>query len=154
MRSRKKNWQFAAGIAIILTTVVWLSYSGIQESKTYYVTISELLASPTSQQHRLRVAGNVVSGSIQRADGRVRFQIQEAEKVLPVVYVGTEPLPDTLFNDGAQAVADGRYQPDGVFHAEAIQAKCPSKYESAKMPAQPASASAASDATSAPSKSY
>ncbi len=148
MRSRKKNWQFAAGIAIILTTVVWLSYSGIQESKTYYVTISELLASPTSQQHRLRVAGNVVPGSIERADGRVRFQIQEEAKLLPVVYVGTEPLPDTLFNDGAQAIADGRYQTDGVFHAEAIQAKCPSKYESATA-AKPASAAA-----SAPPKSY
>jgi cytochrome c-type biogenesis protein CcmE len=148
MRSRNKKWQFAAGIAVILTTVVWLSYSGIQESKTYYVTISELLASPDSQQHRLRVAGDVVPGSIERADGRVRFQIVEEAKQLPVVYVGTEPLPDTLFNEGAQAIADGRYQPDGVFHAEAIQAKCPSKYESA------ASAGSASEAASAPAKSY
>ena len=147
MRSRNKKWQFAAGIAVILTTVVWLSYSGIQESKTYYVTISELLASPDSQQHRLRVAGDVVPGSIERADGRVRFQIQEEAKQLPVVYVGTEPLPDTLFNEGAQAIADGRYQPDGVFHAEAIQAKCPSKYEST------AAAAPASDATSAPPQS-
>ena len=46
-----------------------------------------------------------------------------------VVYTGTDPLPDT-FRDGAQALADGRLQPDGTFHASKIQAKCASKYES------------------------
>ncbi|OYT68461.1 MAG: cytochrome c biogenesis protein CcmE, partial [Chloracidobacterium sp. CP2_5A] len=39
-----------------------------------------------------------------------------------------DPLPDT-FRDGAQALADGRMQPDGTFHANRIQAKCASKYE-------------------------
>jgi cytochrome c-type biogenesis protein CcmE len=131
MQSVQKKPQFILGIAVILLTLSWLAYSGIQESKTYYVTVSELLANSSGDHRRLRVAGDVIPGSIQRNDGRVRFQIIEQEQVLPVIYVGTEPLPDTLFNDGAQAIADGRYQNDGVFHAEAIQAKCPSKYEAA-----------------------
>ena len=46
-----------------------------------------------------------------------------------VVYTGTDPLPDT-FKDNAQALADGRLGPDGVFEANKIQAKCASKYES------------------------
>jgi len=127
MRSSRKKWQFAIGIAVVLTTIGWLAYSGIQESKTYYITVSELLAAPDADHRRLRVAGDVEPGSIQRTDGRVQFQIKEGGSLLPVVYVGTEPLPDT-FTDGAQAIADGRYRQDGVFHAEAIQAKCPSKY--------------------------
>jgi cytochrome c-type biogenesis protein CcmE len=126
MRSSRKKWQFALGITVILTTIGWLAYSGIQESKTYYITVSELLAAPQDPR-RLRVAGDVEPGSIQRTEGRVQFRIKEGESLLPVVYVGTEPLPDT-FTDGAQAIADGRYRQDGVFHAEAIQPKCPSKY--------------------------
>ena len=36
-------------------------------------------------------------------------------------------MPDT-FRDGAQALADGKLDKDGVFRAGPIQAKCASKY--------------------------
>jgi cytochrome c-type biogenesis protein CcmE len=127
MRQGRKKWHFGVGIAIIFSTIVWLGYSGIQESKTYYVTVSELLATPDTQHRRFRVAGDVASGTIQRAVGKVEFQLQQGSELVPVVYTGVDPLPDTLV-DGAQAVADGRYE-NGTFHAEAVQAKCASKYE-------------------------
>jgi cytochrome c-type biogenesis protein CcmE len=40
---------------------------------------------------------------------------------------GTEAPPDT-FKDDSQALADGSFGHDGVFHAKALQAKCASKY--------------------------
>ena len=143
MRSKQKTLQFTLGIVIILATLGWLGYSGVQESKTYYVTVSELFASSEAHHRRFRVAGDVAAGSIQRADGRTRFQLQQEEKLLTVVYTGTEPLPDTLV-DGAQAIVDGRYREDGSFYAETVQAKCASKYEPAavkagKSPGEPAS---------------
>ena len=71
-RTGRKKWPFAAGIVVILATVSWLAYSGIQESKTYYVTVSELFTNQDLQSRRLRVAGDVTTGSIAREDGRVR----------------------------------------------------------------------------------
>lgn len=130
MPAMRKKAPFAIGFAIILATLGWLAYSGIQESKTYYVTVAELLANPDATHRRLRVGGDVAVGSIRRMQGRVEFTIQQEGKLLPVYYTGTEPLPDTLV-DRAQAMADGRYQPDGTFHAETVQAKCASKYEAA-----------------------
>ena len=127
----KKRRHFVFGFAIILGTLGWLGYSGIQESKTYYVTVPELLTSRDAHQRRYRVAGDVTSGSLQRVDGRTRFTLEEEGKLLPVVYTGSEPLPDTLV-DGAQAMADGRFQEDGTFYAETVQAKCASKYEPAE----------------------
>ena len=147
MRPGQSKWQFAIGIVVILTTLTWLAYSGIQESKTYYVTVAELLDSPETQHRRFRVAGDVATGSIQRAEGRVQFQLQQGAQLLPVVYTGTDPLPDTLM-DGAQAIADGRYE-DGTFHAEAVQAKCASKYE-AMAPEAAASAPAQSPPAQSP----
>jgi cytochrome c-type biogenesis protein CcmE len=47
--------------------------------------------------------------------------------LLPVVYNGTEAPPDT-FKDDSQALAEGTYGRDGVFHANKLQAKCASKY--------------------------
>ncbi len=52
--------------------------------------------------------------------------------MLTVNYKGSEPPPDT-FKDDAQALAEGTYGRDGVFHATVLQAKCASKYA----PAQP-----------------
>ena len=142
MAARKAR-HFVIGITIILGTLGWLAYTGIQESKTYYVTVPELLTSQDAHQRRYRVAGDVASGSIQRVDGRTRFTLEEEGKLLPVVYTGSEPLPDTLM-DGAQAMADGRFQEDGTFYAETVQAKCASKYEPAEVkagtdPARPSS---------------
>src|SRR5947209_18960423 len=76
---------------------------------------------------RLRVAGNVVAGSIRRTGTRVEFILVEQDQTLPVVYSGTEAPPDT-FKDDSQALADGSFGRDGVFHAKQLQAKCASKH--------------------------
>ena len=76
---------------------------------------------------RLRVAGNVQPGSIRRTGTHVQFVLVEQDQLLPVDYTGTEAPPDT-FKDDSQALADGSFGRDGVFHAKALQAKCASKY--------------------------
>lgn len=139
----KPRTKFLVGGAIIVAVLVWLGLAGVRESKTYYVTIAELQAADSAAySKRLRVAGDVVNGSIRRDGKKVSFQLKQAEHLLPVVYVGTEPLPDT-FVDGAQAIAEGRYQSDHVFVAKHIQAKCASKYEAAPPGAAQKSASIA-----------
>jgi cytochrome c-type biogenesis protein CcmE len=70
----------------------------------------------------------VENGSIQRAGSQVQFVLVQDKLKLKVAYTGTDPLPDT-FRDGAQALADGKLDKDGVFRAAKIQAKCASKYE-------------------------
>jgi cytochrome c-type biogenesis protein CcmE len=57
----------------------------------------------------------------------VEFVLVEQDQTLNVVYSGTEAPPDT-FKDNSQALADGSFGRDGVFHAKGLQAKCASKY--------------------------
>src|SRR5216683_8276444 len=134
--SVQKNYiQFGAAIAVILLTLSYLAYTGVQDSKSYYVTISELRGmGDIAYTRRLRVAGNVKPGSIRRAGTRVEFLLVEQDQTLPVVYTGTEAPPDT-FKDDSQALADGSFGRDGIFHAKRLQAKCASKY--APQPGQP-----------------
>lgn len=129
--------KFLAGTVIIVGVLAWLGFSGYQESKTYYVTLPELRAQgEQAYEMRLRVAGQVLPGSIRREQGRVLFTIHQGEDQLPVVYVGKEPLPDTLV-DEAQAIVTGRVDASQVFRAEQVQAKCASKYEALPPGAQP-----------------
>jgi cytochrome c-type biogenesis protein CcmE len=121
---------------LILGTVGWLSYTGVQQTKEYYVTIGELNAlGGKAYTRHLRVAGNVAPGSIQRVGPNAQFILLEQGHTLKVDYQGSEPPPDT-FKDDAQALAVGTYGRDGVFHATQLQAKCASKYAPAK-PGQP-----------------
>lgn len=125
----KTKAKFAVLITVIVGTLAWLAVGGVTESKAYYKTIPEVHAmGPKALAQRLRVAGDVETGSIQRDGKTVKFVIFQEKQKLNVVYSGNDPLPDT-FRDGAQALADGRLQADGTFHANKIQAKCASKYE-------------------------
>jgi cytochrome c-type biogenesis protein CcmE len=125
----KTYGKFAALIVVIVGTLVWLAVGGINQTKTYYKTIGELREMGNDALgKRLRVAGDVQSGSIVRSGREVAFTLHQEDARLKVVYDGAEPLPDT-FRDGAQALADGRMGTDGVFRASKIQAKCASKYE-------------------------
>lgn len=122
---------FIAG-AIIIAAISWLAISGARDTKSYYVTISELNnMGPKAYSRNLRVAGNVLPGSIQRSGPNAEFTLLEQGKTLKVKYEGAEPPPDT-FKDDAQALAIGTYGRDGTFHATQLQAKCASKYAPAK----------------------
>ncbi len=133
----KTYFKFGALVVVIVGSLVWLAAGGIKETKTYYKTISELEQMKTGALgKRLRVAGDVESGSIVRKGSQVEFILHQDARRLKVVYSGTDPLPDT-FRDGAQALADGKLAADGVFLASRIQAKCASKYEAKPMQTAP-----------------
>jgi cytochrome c-type biogenesis protein CcmE len=120
--------RFGAAIVVIVGALSYLAFTGIQESKSYYVTVKELQGMGNqSHAKRLRVAGQVVPGSIHRQGTGADFQLDEQGLKLAVAYRGSEPPPDT-FKDNAQALVEGSYGSDGVFRAQQIQAKCASKY--------------------------
>jgi len=127
----QRRTKFGIGIGIIVVSMGFLAWLGYGESKTYYHTIAELQTlHGTARAHRLRVGGTVEPGTIKRLSGRVNFVLAGEGKLLPVSYVGSEPLPDT-FVDKSQALVEGSLGNDGSFTADHVQAKCASKYEAA-----------------------
>ena len=148
MKSSQKNLRIGIAIAVIVGTIGWLAYSGYGSSKSYYVTIAERGGmGDKAYKNNLRVEGFVQPGSIEQNGTHVTFVLNEFEshtakagtgRLLKVSYKGSEPPPDT-FKDDSQALAEGTFGRDGVFHATTLQAKCASKYA----PSQPGMAPAA-----------
>ena len=151
MKKSSNNVRIGIAVAIILGTIGWLAYSGYGSSKSYYVTIAELGGMGDKAFHNnLRVEGFVKPGSIEQNGTHVTFLLNEFEshspkaatgRILKVVYKGSEPPPDTFKGD-SQALAQGTYGRDGVFHATILQAKCASKYAPSQNGAQPGMAPA------------
>jgi cytochrome c-type biogenesis protein CcmE len=137
MKISPNSLRIGIAVAIILGTIGWLAFSGYGANKSYYVTIAELGGlGDKAYKSNLRVEGFVKPGSIEQSGTHVSFVLNEFEshspkagtgRVLQVTYKGSEPPPDT-FKDDAQALAEGTYGRDGVFHATVLQAKCASKY--------------------------
>jgi cytochrome c-type biogenesis protein CcmE len=163
MKNTASTLRIGIATAIIVGTIVWLAFSGYGANKSYYVTIAELGGMGDKAYHsQLRVEGFVQPGSIEQTGTHVSFVLNEFEshspkaatgRVLTVFYKGSEPPPDT-FKDDSQALAEGSYGRDGVFHATVLQAKCASKYapQPGAMPAKPApAASPRAAATAVPS---
>jgi len=135
-RGNSQRTKFLLGSLLILGVLAWMGVSGYQESKTYYVTLPEMRElGEGAFTMRLRVAGNVLPGSIRRQEGRVLFTLYQEHDRLAVAYVGREPLPDTLVDD-AEAIVTGRITRENVFEAQVVQAKCASKYDAAPPGAQ------------------
>ena len=125
----KRKLKFLVGSLVIVLAIAWLGFSSFDESLAYYKTVDELQAmGEQAYGRRVRVAGNVVPGSIEKLQKGIRFTLEQEGQTLAVSYVGKDLLPDT-FKDGAQAMAEGELMRSGEFESTMIQAKCASKYE-------------------------
>ena len=75
----KKYGKFVALIVVVIGTLVWLATAGMKETQTYYKTVAELgKMGDQAYGTRLRVGGDVESGSIQRVGNQVQFVLVRA----------------------------------------------------------------------------
>jgi len=153
IRSRAK---FIIGGLLILAAVIYLIFSSTKANAEYFMTVDELNAKSDSMVGRsLRISGAVVGSTIQfnpdthnltfvianvpgnnaaiEAQGGLAKVLHDAvvdptRRRLSVTYNG--PKPD-LMRDEAQAIITGHLGEDGVFYADELLLKCPTKYEQA-----------------------
>ena len=146
--------KFIIGGLLIVAAVVYLIVSSTQAAAQYYLTIDEMLAKEGEVYGRaIKLAGAVDGDTVtydtdtltlEFAMANVPADQDEIEaggglaKVLydalrdpnasrlHVVYVG--PKPDLLRHE-AQAIVTGNMGDDGVFYADELLLKCPTRYE-------------------------
>lgn len=127
--SRAGQWRVIAAGLVVLVALAYLVWASLPQGTVYYQTVKEVLGRPSDLQP-VRVAGVVAEGSVQRsaAESRLRFEVVEDGARLPVVYSGV--IPD-IFGPNIQVVVEGRRDAAGVFQAQTLLAKCPSRFDSA-----------------------
>ena len=148
--------KFVVGGAMILGAVVFLIWTATASNLEFFMTVDELNAQRQEiVDKNLRVSGAVIGDSIQydAQSLTLTFEVAHVPADSPdiategglaealhlavmdpsrarmkVVYVGVKP--DLLRNE-AQAIMTGHLGVDGVFYAEELLLKCPTRYEEA-----------------------
>jgi cytochrome c-type biogenesis protein CcmE len=126
LRDRRSRLPLLGLALLAVGALTWLAADAFQESVVYYLTPSEVAAGPG--EGRFRLAGVVIDDSLHRdASGTLHFEVTDGEATIAVRLDGR--VPDSL-EGGAEAVAEGRLGPDGVFEADSVLTRCASKFES------------------------
>jgi cytochrome c-type biogenesis protein CcmE len=147
--------KFVIGGLLIVAAVVYLIYSSTAASAQYFLTVDEVALKGDEVYDRdLRVSGAVIGETIEydpqtltlkftvahipgdndeiEAQGGLAVVLHNAVEnpgqILEVEHNG--PMPDLLQNE-AQAIMTGRLGEDGVFYADELLLKCPTKYDEA-----------------------
>lgn len=148
--------KFIIGGVLILAAIVYLIVSSSRANAQYFLTVNELNAKAAAMKGKeVRISGAVIGDSIQYdpntldlsfnivhipGDNKVIDKMGGLAEVLhqavadpslqhlKVIYNG--PKPDLLKNE-AQAIVTGTLDEKGVFHANELLLKCPTRYDEA-----------------------
>jgi cytochrome c-type biogenesis protein CcmE len=127
-RNPWKNPKLIAAGGVLLAVVAFLIFNAMGSSMAYFHTVGELRAAGSTPDERVRVGGKVVPGSVERVSmtDQLRFTITDGEQEMDVTYQGV--VPD-IFNEEVEVVAEGTVDTNGVFVADHLLTKCPSRFE-------------------------
>jgi cytochrome c-type biogenesis protein CcmE len=148
--------KFIVGGLLIVAAIIYLIVTSTQASAQYFLTVDELVARKGSEIGRdVRVSGAVIGDTVaydpetltltftvahvpgdnseidaQGGLAKVLYDaVNDPDRArMEVVYIG--PKPDLLRHE-AQAIMTGELGEDGVFYADELLLKCPTKYEEA-----------------------
>ncbi len=119
--------------AILAVAVGWLLFgSGATSAFVYSKLVDEVMQSPQSYTDReLRVEGKLQEGSVafREEPCEWRFTLEKSSHRMPVRFPQCI-VPDT-FRDGMgiDVTVQGKLGADGMFVADQVVPRCPSKYE-------------------------
>jgi cytochrome c-type biogenesis protein CcmE len=147
--------KFLVAGVILLAAVVFLIVTNLTSQQEYFMTVNELMSRQDEIAGRnVRISGVVLGDTIEYDGETLSFTIANipdsaaeiedegglaevlhqavndtsSQRVQVVLY--NEPKPDLLKHE-AQAIVTGSLGDDGVFYADELLLKCPTRYEEA-----------------------
>lgn len=147
-KSPSQYLKFIVGGALMLAAVVYLIVSSTSSGARYFITIDELVKNPSYVGKTVRMSGAVIGDSIVYDKDKLTLDFTVANipsdttdlaRILHEavsnpsatrvkIHVENQVMPDLLKNE-AQAILSGKLDADGVFHADELLLKCPSRYD-------------------------
>ena len=115
------------GIGGVVAIVLALTFTGLNDSLTYYLYPSEAVDQRADfpDGERFRLAGIVVAGTVVEADGSTSFAVTDGSADIPVILSGPQP---SLFAEEIPLLLEGAWSGD-TFEADSALIRHDENYE-------------------------
>lgn len=110
-----RKLRYGVALAVALGAVAWLVVGPLRSNIQYFRTASEAVEQKADDgDRRFRLAGQVVSGSVESTEQGVEFDVTDGAATVRVIHRGDPPQ---LFDDGVPVVCEGRWSQAGSHFA-------------------------------------
>jgi cytochrome c-type biogenesis protein CcmE len=131
-RNPNKQIKFVVATVVILALIAVLIVTTIRSTGAYYLTVDEIVAQSSELiGKKVRMSGAVLQDSERwdAANLMLTFDLAGTDgRRITVSFHGSRP---SNFSRATEAIVEGELQPNGVFRADTLMLKCPSRYEEA-----------------------
>lgn len=129
-----KNSKIISGLVLAAAALMIMMFTSMPSAGSKEITITDLVQDGRSYEgDYVMTQGLLNKDSIQWDADKIelRFELyDENEATLEVFHKGIKP---DNFSDDVIVIVEGFYNQDGIFEAERVTTKCPSKYEGEDM---------------------
>lgn len=130
----KKNKKILSALSLIAVALIIMIFSSMPSATSKEITITDIVESADKfEGDYIMTEGLLNKSSVKwnADDIELQFEIlDENETSLTVFYEGVQP---DNFTEDVIVIVEGFIGEDGVFEAEKVMTKCPSKYEGEDM---------------------
>ena len=121
MTRKQRRLSLIGGSVGVLAVAVALMLNAFRDNIVFFNSPSDVAEKHVMPGTRIRLGGLVKTGSLVRGDNMsIHFEVTDGSHETKVAYRGV--LPD-LFREGQGVVAEGAFDPAGLFNADTILAK-------------------------------
>jgi cytochrome c-type biogenesis protein CcmE len=128
---KPKNQRLTLLLLAIAATLgaVLLAMSALKDQAAYFYTPGDVARQGIPQGRAVRIGGMVREGSIRRAPDGVTIHFTVGDETASVIQVRYRGIVPDLFKEKSGVVAQGRFEPGGLFVADEILAKHDENYK-------------------------
>ena len=127
MKPKNQRLSLLVLAAVAVLAAALLAMSGLRQQASYFYAPSDIARDGVPVGREVRLGGMVAKGSLRHeSDGvTIAFVVTDGLKSVPVRFRGIAP---DLFREGSGVVAEGMFQPSGLFVADNLLAKHDERY--------------------------
>jgi cytochrome c-type biogenesis protein CcmE len=128
VKAKHQRLTLLALAVVAVLGAVLLGMSALRDKAAYFYAPADVARKGVPLDRAVRIGGMVRDGSIKRAADGVTIDFvvgDETPATIPVRFTGIAP---DLFKENSGVVAEGRFQPGGLFVADEILAKHDENY--------------------------
>ena len=125
-KSQRLTLLLVAGAALLAAAL--LAMSALRQQASYFYAPGDVAQDEPPPGRAVRIGGMVKKGSIRREKDGVTIDFTVRDESPSVIQVRFRGITPDLFREDSGVVAEGRFQPGGLFVADEILAKHDANY--------------------------